>query len=454
LLLTLSGCGLPEAEAESTQKMGRQSAQTEAATVNVAIARTGNVQETLEYTGTTQPFREISLRSQVQAQLIDLTVDVGDRVSQGQPLARLNGAVQTATVAEAQAEVAALQAEVADAQAQVTDARTQVNRAEAELQQARSDYNRLQFLAQQGAISIQEAEQAQTEVSAAEATLRSTQEQVRSRQQQVAAAQNRVQAQRAVVAQEQQQQSFTVLVSPVTGSVVARSSELGNLVQPGNEVLRLGDFSQIKIAVQVSELELGTIRPGQAVQVRLDAFPEQTLTGRVSRISPAADPVARLVPIEVTIPNVNGRIGSGLLARVSFNQRTNRSRVLVPETALLVNQERRGNQASGGNNQTSPSAGDRASTTQQSGNSQPGIRNLPRDIGTIFVVAGSGNEAKVTARSVTLGRRGDGQVEVISGLEVGDRYVARSSKALKNGDAVRLSILSEQPESEQPESQQ
>jgi HlyD family secretion protein len=440
LILAVTNGWSPKTDAERGTEAQR--AQPEIATVNVAIAQSGTLQETLEYTGTTQPFREVSLRSQVQAELLDLTVDVGDRVVRGQTLAQLNNTIQTTTVVQAQSEVAALQGEVAEAQALVSDARTQVNRARAELQQAQADAKRLQFLSRQGAIPVQQAEQAQTTFRTAQATLRSALEQVRTRQQQVASAQQRVKGQQAIVAREQQQQSLTRLTSPVTGSVLERTSEPGNVLQPGGEVLRLGDFSQLKVAVQVSELELGSIRPGQTVQVRLDAFPNQTFTGRVSRISPAADPIARLVPIEVTLPNVTQQLGSGLLARVAFNQRSNRSRVLVSEAALQVNQPRRGGQPSSGAN---PESG--GGSSSQSGNNQQrgtsGTNNLPRDIGTIFVVAESGAQPKVTARSVTLGRRGDGRVEILSGLQSGDRYVVRSSGALKNGDAVRPSILSE-----------
>jgi HlyD family secretion protein len=129
------------------------------------------------------------------------------------------------------------------------------------------------------------------------------------------------------------------------------------------------------------------------------------------------------VPIEVTISNPDGRIGSGLLARVSLAESRGRSQIVIPETALKVDQEKRQSQQSSG---------------------KP-AENQPRRNGTVFVIEGSGDAPQVTARSVTLGDRNDGQVEVLSGLQAGDRFVTLSSKALKNGDPVRLSILSSQP---------
>jgi multidrug efflux pump subunit AcrA (membrane-fusion protein) len=199
----------------------------------------------------------------------------------------------------------------------------------------------------------------------------------------------------------------------------------------------LGDFSQVKVQVQVSELELDAIRVGQSVQVRLDAFPKQQFLGRVSRISPVADPTARLIPVEVILPNRDRRIGSGLLARVSFDSQVN-SQVLVPETALQTNRRRSG--GSGGSARRQD-AGSRTADSEGSGSGTSG-QKAARTTGQIFVLQGSGQQARVSARSVTLGQRQDSQVEILNGLQPGDRFVARSNKPLKDGDPVRLSFLS------------
>jgi HlyD family secretion protein len=432
-LLTMSCGSLPKESADAQSQRGNGVPQGDNTTaVDVAIARTELLRQQPEYTGTTNAFRVVSLRSQVEGRLLALNVDIGNAVKSGQVIGQLDDALLLTALKQAEAELASLKSEVARARTQVGNARAEVERARLVVVQAQADSQRQQKLLKEGAIALQAAEQSRTQAQTATQLLRAATEQVRTEQQAVAAAQGRVLAQQALVAQTKERRSYAKLTAPIAGVITEKVTEPGNLVQPGNEILKIGDFSRAKVLVQVSELELGKIQLGQSVEVSLDAFPNKKYTGKVIRISPAADATARLVPVEVEIPNTDGKIGSGLLARVNF-QSTTQQRVVIPQTAI---QQRRGGatptEASG--NTSAPSPTDRETPNQN--------RN-----GTVFVITNTDGKPKVTARSVTLGERADSKVEILSGLQAGESYVVRSGKPLKDGEVVRTSIISEKPSS-------
>ncbi|MEH2117722.1 efflux RND transporter periplasmic adaptor subunit [Nostoc sp.] len=430
--LLMANCGsLPKESADAES----QSPGSGATAVDVAIARTDLLQKQPEYTGNTIPFRIISVRSQVEARLLALNLDVGDPVKLGQNIGQLDDAILLTELKQAEAELAALKSEVARATNQVSNARADVERARLEVVQAQADSQRQQNLFKAGAIAEQVAQRARTQAQTAAQALRAAQEQVRTEQQAVAAAQGRVLAQQALVAQTKERRSYAQLKSPITGVVTQKVTEPGNLLQAGNEVLKIGDFKTVKVVVQVSELELAQIQVGQSVQVRLDAFPDQALIGRVTRISPAADATARLIPVEVVIPNTQGKIGSGLLARVNFENQT-QQRVVVPQTAI----QKAGNNNSKGTGETQTNVRQDSSPSNTSGITEAKSQDQS---GAIFVLKDTEGKTQVTARAVMLGKRADGRVEILSGLQAGERYVVRSGKPLKEGDTVSLSILSE-----------
>ncbi|MGB3136833.1 MAG: efflux RND transporter periplasmic adaptor subunit [Nodosilinea sp.] len=364
--------------------------------VDVAVAAAEASGRT--YTGTTQPVRQVSLRSQAEGRLLDLTVDVSDAVQQGQVVGRLDSALLQAAVGEAQAELAARQFEVSQAEAELADVRTATEQARVQLQQAGSDAQRLQALANQGALAEQEAEQAQTTLRTAEQALQSTQARVRTRQQAVAAAQQRVEAQRSILREAQARLSFANLAAPLTGIVLEREAEPGDLVLPGDAVLSLGDLSEVLVVIQVADSSLSKFSLGQSLDLAIDALAGESFTGSVTRISPVADSASRQLPIEITVANPGGRIGSGLLARVATGDQA----VRVPTTALS-----------------------------------------DADEGQIFVVTKADGTAVVEARSVQVGDRADGQATILSGLTPGEQYVVRSSQPLESGQTVELSLTSE-----------
>lgn len=447
LSFCLVGCESPWEPSAKAQT--QKSDPDRAIAVDVAVARPQKLARDLEYTGTTAPARQVSLQAQIEGRLKKLWVDVGDTVESNQILANIEDDLLLREVDQAQAEKMAQRSEVLTVESQVGDAKIKVEQARLQFQQAEADVLRLQTslnarieqarlqvqqtqsdaarfnqLAQEGATTRQQAEQTQTTARQAKEVLRSeqasaaqqisqaktavktagkilssAQAQVTIEQQRVAAANAQMVAQKALTNQAKTRQQYAVVRSPFQGKVLQKSSEPGNLVQPGTEILRLGDFSRIKIDVQISELQLGKVRLQQTVAVTLDAFPDQELTGVVTRISPAADPNSRLIPIEITLNNPGGKIGSGLLARVSFSQSPTQT-IVVPDSAVGENS-------------------------------------------ALFVVKKVGDKDILEMRTVKIGKKTNGKVEILAGLAPQERYVARSSKPLKPDSPIRLSILSE-----------
>ena len=402
--------------------------------VDVAIATLEALEGENEYTGTTAPLREVAVKSRLEGRLLDLNVDVGDRVENGQAIAQLDDAILSATVLNAEAEVAAREAEVSQANAAVGNARAQVERARLQYKQAQKDANRFTQLAKEGAVTSQAAENATTEARSAEQAVRSAEQQVTLQEQTVGASSQRVLAQKAIKLREQERQSYTTITAPISGVVLERISETGNLLFAGNDVVKLGDFSQVKVIVQISELEVNKVRLNQSVNVRFDTFSNQKFMGSVRRISPVADPVARLIPVEVVVPNPDNKLGSGQLARVQFTGRQQRQ-ITIAETALEAAGRSKQPPKGTANTQLSKTKTDSKFSANTKNNIKP-------KIGTVFVITGNQKEPKVLARKVTIGDRRDGKVAILSGLKEGDRIVIRSGGKLQDGDAVKLSAIS------------
>ncbi|MEM7065406.1 MAG: efflux RND transporter periplasmic adaptor subunit [Cyanobacteria bacterium P01_B01_bin.77] len=402
LLLLLPGCGFFAPSEAQTSRPGR-SDDNQPVAVETARAQRGSLTAALVYTGTTRPQQQIALRAQTAGEVVAVNVDVGDSVQTGDTLARIDGSLLSARVNEAQAELSVRRSEIAESQVSIADAEAVVAQARATRDQAKIDADRLRQLANQGAIAQQAAEAAELALVNAEQALNSSQAQLQARQQTITAAAGRVEAQQAVVAEAQEQLRWVALAAPQAATVLNRLVDPGDYVQPGATLLELGDLSVLNVAVQVSELDFGRLSVGQPAQIRLDAFGEVgAIAGRITRISPVADAVSRLVTVEVTMNNPDRRIGSGLLARVSFTP-TKAQQIVVPTSALAT------------------------------GNADD----------TIFVVEPDIEPPKVTARSVTIGQTKKGQIEILSGLSVNESFVVQSDRPLKTGQAVRLSILSE-----------
>ncbi|RMD67014.1 MAG: efflux RND transporter periplasmic adaptor subunit, partial [Cyanobacteria bacterium J149] len=397
-LLPLASCGNPPETTAQEEESLPPSARIPS--VDIQAVSREFLTPTREYIGTTEPLKEVIIRSQAEGQLLELTVDVGDRISKGQTIASLDDTLLNASLARAQAELISLNSAVTEAQSDVVSAQAEVESARVRFQQAQVDANRLQQLYEEGAIAKREVELAQTEAKTAEQALKSAQSQVKVREAAVETAKGRITSQKAVIAEEKKRLAFTKIKSPSDGYVLERLTEEGNLIQTGGEIISIGDFSQAIVNVAVSELDLAKVALGKTVNVKLDAFPNQTFTGIINQISPAAQGDSRQIPLEILLSNPEGKIKQGLLARVKFT--ADNPSLTIPESALQVGEQ----------------------------------DNI------VFVVNNQSSETKVIAKEVTLGKRRNGKVEVLTGLNEADKIVSRSSKPLDDNQKVKLSAIS------------
>lgn len=188
---------------------------------------------------------------------------------------------------------------------------------------------------------------------------------------------------------------YATVRAPIPGVVLEKRVEAGDVVAPQTGLFTIGDVSTMVVRVQVSELDVVHLAVDDAVGLILDAYPDRTLRGRIRRIFPAADPRTRLVPVEVAIVAKDTRMARpGFLARATFALGARENVLLIPASALV------------------------------------------RGAGTeaVFVI----QDERAVRRSIETGLTSEGNIEVVSGLRLGQRVVTAGSNMLRDGAAVRV----------------
>ena len=258
---------------------------------NLATAAMAELSSGPAISGQLTPAREATVRAQVGGSIVALAVDRGETVTAGAVVARLSSR---------------------DLDEALESAKAGVKSAETALTVAQSEAARTESLVKGGALATRDLEQARNAVALAEA--------------QLAAAKAREKA-------AWQQVDDTTVRAPLSGTVSERQANLGDVVAPGAAILTVIDPSSMRLEALVPSDQIGQVRPAQKVRFSIRGFPDQNFTGRVERVSPTADPVTRQVSIFVSLPNVGGRLISGLFAegRVESKVRTG---VVVPLGAI------------------------------------------------------------------------------------------------------------------------
>ena len=307
--------------------------------VQVIVAANGSASRNVAVTGMVEPVRTVGVVSQLSGVLQQVIPQEGDFVREGAVLAR---------IAAPEVDAGLRSAEVA-------------------LQVAQGTARRSAQLFDSGIITAPEKERDEAALAAALAS----RDQLRVRQ------------------------GFATVTAPISGVILARRAEVGDLASAQGRLFTIGDLSTLVVRVPVSELNVTALRSGGPAEVILDALPGRTFEGTIRRIFPAADSTSRLVPVEIALTGVAARQAKpGFLARVTFHLDAREGVLLIPSTAVLEN---------------------------------------PR--GAVVYVVQNG---KAALRAVERGSTYQGRVEIVKGLAIGDSVVVAGNTLLRDGSTVRV----------------
>jgi HlyD family secretion protein len=282
--------------------------------VELAAARKATMNQEVRVVGNLIGEATVAVAPRTAGRLQDVFVRLGDRVTRGQRMAKIEDfeIVEQVKQAEAAQEVAA----------------ATIRQREADLQLALTNVERSRNLFQRQLLPKQTLDDNEARYQAAVAQIdlakaQSTQSKARLDELRI-------------------NLSNTVIVSPVNGFVAKRAVDPGAFVSQNAPIVDVVDISRVRLVVNVVERDLKELRPGATAKVEVDAFPGEMFQGRIARVAPVLDPATRTAPIEIEIPNADFRLKPGMYARVGITTDNRKETLTVPVDAVADLGGRRG----------------------------------------------------------------------------------------------------------------
>lgn len=255
--------------------------------------------------------RPYAVNSKIAGYLVAVPVTDNEKVARGAVLARVDDRdyriafrEANAAVAQAKASVSNIEAQIVVQQDQIDSAEAKVHQARASVQFARQQESRAQRLLHSGAGTLQQAQQSQTTLRQDEAELHQALDSLSAAQKRIAPLEAQKRSAEASVAEQQAARdkaalnlSYTTIKAAEAGTVVKLSAARGEYVQPGTALMMFIPKGLWVIA-NFKETQIGDIRPGQPVEIHVDAYPGEVLHGRVVSIQPGSNIPYSLLPSE------------------------------------------------------------------------------------------------------------------------------------------------------------
>jgi RND family efflux transporter MFP subunit len=367
--------------------------------VAVALVERKPIVNSLTLSGEFRPFQVVDVHAKVAGYIREISVDVGDKVKEGQVMAILE-------VPELSAQVVAAEAARKRSQDAIRRAQSDVERAKSAHAAAHSAYARLKqaSTARPGLIAEQELDDALAKDKEGEA-------QVDSAVAALAEAQSQLSIEEAECKRLQAMESYTRITAPFAGVLTKRYADTGSLIQAGTAsntqampVVQLAEWSKLRLVVPVPESAVPSIHLGTAVQVKVPDL-KRTFEGRVARFADAVTDETRTMHTEIDVDNLDGTLIGGMYAETALVLDQKDGVLTVPIQAV----QRNGSQAS------------------------------------VLTVDSAG---RIEERQITLGEEGSNQIEVVTGLKENDQVVIGNRGEFRAGETVQPKVIADSEEAQ------
>ncbi|WP_264325286.1 efflux RND transporter periplasmic adaptor subunit [Romeriopsis navalis] len=366
--------------------------------VQVETVQPRLLKQAVKYTGTVYPYTEVTVYPRIAGQLRNYGIYPGDRVRKGQLLAQLDASERRTQLMEAQSETEVMQKMVTANEMQIQEQAREISRMKAELDYIQLKAKRFKSLVAGGAISQNDYDVVSSEVSAKEAAIsgakiKLVRMQAEIRRDRAKVGQSQAKADTAIVLE-----GYTDIIAPVTGIVQARMADPGVVVRPGMGILKIGDYSRVRLRANIAQADAMGIMRGTRVMATVPGTKMTPIRGEVSSIFPDANPQTRTITVEAIVNNPGERLLAGQFLEMQVIKDSNPAAISVPQLALHT------------------------------------FQGKP----AIWIVQGSGDAAMATRRVVKRGVSSGDRVEIITGLKAGEQVITSGFSRLLEGKKVAM----------------
>jgi RND family efflux transporter MFP subunit len=388
-LIAATGCGHTGGSSSSASA----DAPLPAAVVQVRRAPLSN---TLSIAGEFLPYQDVELHAKVAGYIKNINVDIGDRVHRGQVLAVLE-------IPELTAQLQSASAGVRHSQEEITHAQNEVSRAEADHAALHAAAARLKQAseARPGLIAEQELDDAT-------AKDRSSEAQVDAAKSALAASRQQLEVSQADREHYSALSEYSRITAPFDGVVTSRYADTGSLIQAGTSnassmpVVKLSQVNVLRLRIPVPESLASNVRDGEPAEIRVKATGKH-LSGKVIRSTDSLDRSTRTMQVEVDVPNGDYKLTPGMYADVSLRVQNDPNALTLPLQGI----------------------------------------NRGADKTTVLLV---NSQNHVEEREIQTGIEGSDRIQILSGLNEGDRVIVGNLGAYREGQHVdpKLSSMADE----------